>query len=146
MIENFTIEKRFDNIILSHILEHLNDPIMVLKRIKKLLHPQGRLFIVVPNALSLHRQVGVAMGLLNKVTTLNDADRSVDHKRVYTPTLLKRHCKSAGLLIEKFGGIFLKLLSNDQIQTQWSPELIQGCFELGKRYPNLCSEIFVVCE
>jgi 2-polyprenyl-3-methyl-5-hydroxy-6-metoxy-1,4-benzoquinol methylase len=146
MIETFKAPELYDNIMMAHILEHLSHPVQVLKKVKSLLKPHGRLFIVVPNANSLHRQVGVAMGLLRRVTELNDADRSVNHHRVYTISHLKRHCRQSHLKLIVSGGILLKPISSAQIHQQWSPELIAGYYELGKKYPHLCSEIYVICE
>lgn len=55
-IANMTIERwieeearTFDVVLLSHVLEHLRDPIEVLRRLKKRLTANGRLVIEVPN-------------------------------------------------------------------------------------------------
>jgi 2-polyprenyl-3-methyl-5-hydroxy-6-metoxy-1,4-benzoquinol methylase len=45
-------EMRFDTMILSHVLEHLRDPALVLQRLSALLMPGGCMVIAVPNALS----------------------------------------------------------------------------------------------
>lgn len=145
LIEDFDTDKRFDIIIMSHLLEHLQKPIKVLEKVKNFLKPAGRLIIIVPNANSLHRQVGVKMGLLQKTAQLNDADISVDHKRVYTRALLRKHILKAGLNIKSMGGIMLKPLSNQQIEKQWTIEQIEAFYQLGKDYPALCSELYIVC-
>jgi 2-polyprenyl-3-methyl-5-hydroxy-6-metoxy-1,4-benzoquinol methylase len=44
--------KRFDAVILSHVLEHLRDPAIALSRFAKLLLPGGCVIIAVPNTLS----------------------------------------------------------------------------------------------
>jgi 2-polyprenyl-3-methyl-5-hydroxy-6-metoxy-1,4-benzoquinol methylase len=44
--------KRFDTLILSHVLEHLRDPALILRRFAELLRPGGCAIIAVPNALS----------------------------------------------------------------------------------------------
>jgi SAM-dependent methyltransferase len=43
---------KFDAIILSHVLEHLRDPSMILRKFSALLRPGGCALIAVPNALS----------------------------------------------------------------------------------------------
>jgi len=48
-------------------------------------------------------------------------------------------------------GIFFKALANFQwdrlLQTDIiSPAYLEGCFELGQQYPDLCSSIFLMCE
>jgi 2-polyprenyl-3-methyl-5-hydroxy-6-metoxy-1,4-benzoquinol methylase len=144
MFENYLPEQAFDTIMMTHILEHLDDPILVLKRARKWLAREGRILIAVPNANSLHRFVGVKMGMLKAVDSLNEQDKLLGHKRVYTPRLLKEHINSAGLVIKKSGGIMIKPLSNRQIEATWSDELIEAFFKLGEDFPELCSEIYAV--
>lgn len=43
------IDKQFDKIFMFHVLEHIKDPIMYLKELKKYLKKDGMLFIEVPN-------------------------------------------------------------------------------------------------
>jgi len=56
-IESFKTQKSFDVITLWHVLEHLKNPIPVLKKIYKLLRKNGLLVIEVPNGGSLHRKI-----------------------------------------------------------------------------------------
>lgn len=51
-IENYTPDKKFDVIVMSHVLEHLTDPAAVLQKIKKWLKPDGIIHIRVPNIVS----------------------------------------------------------------------------------------------
>ena len=146
LFEEYNSEVKFNNIFMTHILEHLDDPILVLKRSLDWLADDGYVFIAVPNANSLHRYVGVEMGMLEKRDSLNDQDVLLGHRRVYTPDLLKSHVESAGYKIEKFGGQMVKPLSNRQIQDQWSPELISAFFGLSDKLPELCSEIFIIAS
>ena len=52
----------------------------------------------------------------------------------------------AGLNVIKMGGVFFKPLSNQQIQEQWTDEMIQGFYELGKDFPEYAADLYVVCE
>ena len=63
--------KDFDNIVLGHVLEHVERPVEILSRVKSWLSANGRVFALVPNARSLHRQMGVVMGLLDSEHSLN---------------------------------------------------------------------------
>src|SRR5580700_7726384 len=57
LFEEFQPNELFDNIILGHVLEHVEDPVDILSRAKWWLKPGiGRIFGAVPNARSLHRQ------------------------------------------------------------------------------------------
>jgi trans-aconitate methyltransferase len=145
LIEDWRPSRRYDNIVFAHVLEHVAEPLAILEKLSSLLSDRGRLCIIVPNALSLHRLVGVKMGMLTEPTDLNDADISVGHRRVYTSEGLRADIGASGLSVEAWGGIFIKPLANAQIQDQWSDALIEGYFLLGRDLPELCSELYAVC-
>lgn len=145
LFEEFEPAEKFDTIIMSHVLEHVQDPVLVLKRAKSWLKPGGRIIAVVPNADSLHRRLGVKLGLLEKETQLNEQDVEIGHRRVYTREALDRDILTADLQAISKGGIFLKLLSNTQMLSFDDPKLVDAMFELGKDFPQWCSEIYAVC-
>jgi len=145
LIEDWEAPRRYDNIVFAHVLEHVADPIKTLLRLRGFLSRTGKLHVIVPNARSLHRIAGVKMGMLASPTDLNEADISVGHRRVYDASTLRTDIGAAGLTIEALGGIFLKPLSNGQIEASWSDELIEAYFEMGKDFPDICGELFVVC-
>ncbi len=49
MLENEKIKSRFDLILMSHVLEHLEDPAAELVAMKQVLKPGGAIFLEVPN-------------------------------------------------------------------------------------------------
>jgi trans-aconitate methyltransferase len=146
LIEDWDAPRRYDNVVFAHVLEHVAEPVPTLRRLGALLQPGGRLHLIVPNALSLHRLAGVKMGMISQPTALNDADISVGHRRVYEPTTLKADLAAAGLEIDAFGGIFLKPLANAQIDEMWNDDLIEAYYQLGLDFPDYCGELFAVCR
>lgn len=150
--EEVTLDRRFDHIVLTHVLEHLDDPVAVLKRVNdEWLSDRGRLFIVCPNGNAASRQIAVHMGLISHNAAITSAEREHGHRITYTLDTLERDAKAAGLRVVHRSGIFFKALAN----FQWdrllatdiiSPEYLEGCYQLGQRYPDLCSSIFLVCE
>jgi 2-polyprenyl-3-methyl-5-hydroxy-6-metoxy-1,4-benzoquinol methylase len=150
--ENVNLNERFDNILLSHVLEHIDDPIFVLKKIKnEWLAKNGRVFIVCPNANAPSRQIAVKMGLITSNNSVTDAEREHGHKRTYSFETLEDHAKKSGLNIIFKSGIFFKALANFQwdqlLGTQIiSDEYLEGCYQFGQIYPDLCSSIFLICE
>ncbi len=146
LIEEWVAPRKYDNIVFAHVLEHVEDPIKTLRHLRAFLSQTGRLHVIVPNALSLHRVAGVKMGMLASPTDLNEADISVGHRRVYDSATLRTDIVAAGLTIQALGGIFLKPLSNAQIEEGWSDDLIEAYFEMGKDHPDICGELFVVCS
>jgi trans-aconitate methyltransferase len=144
LFEEYSPGRSFDAAVLGHVLEHVAEPVAVLEAARELLEPGGIAIVTVPNADSIHRHVGVAMGMLGSTTELNEADRRIGHRRVYTREALLSDVQAAGLTIEHAGGVFLKPLSNGQIEEQWDEALIQAFYEVGKQYPDLCAELMVV--
>lgn len=144
LFEDFSPERKYDNIILGHVLEHVENPVDILTRARAWLTERGRVLAAVPNARSLHRQAAVILGMLKFEEELNDADRYHGHRRVYTPETFRRDFLAAGLKIEMFGGYWLKPLSNGQIERNWSAELLHAFMVLGERYPDISGEIYVV--
>lgn len=146
LFEDYETDLKYDTIIMGHVLEHIYNPVEVLLKIKTWLSDNGVFLISVPNAKSIHRMAAVEMGLLETVYTLNDRDRELGHYRVYDLDLLKLDIVKAGLRILDSGGIFLKPLSNKQIQDNWNEKMIEGFHKLGKYFPENCAEIFVACS
>lgn len=144
--EEFNPKVKFDAIIAEHILEHVEHPVKLLTLMKNWLQPSGFVIVGVPNSQSIHRQVAVKMGLLSSEDQLNQRDILFGHRRVYSFDLLEAQLREAGYNINNKTGIFLKPLSNSQINDQWSDEMIEGFFKLGFDYPQLCAEIQVICS
>jgi SAM-dependent methyltransferase len=87
----------FDKIILFGILEHLADPPKVLNKLALHLNKSGRIYIVVNLANSIHRLLGVKIGLIKNVDELSESDIVLGHYRIYNVELLKEHIKLANL-------------------------------------------------
>lgn len=150
--EDVTLPRRYDNIVLTHVLEHLDDPVSVLKRVNdEWLAPGGRLFLVCPNANAPSRQIAVKMGLIAHNSAVTAGEAAHGHRRTYTLDTLERDAVSAGLAVRQRSGIFFKALANFQwdrlLQTDIiSREYLDGCYQLGQHYPDLCASIFLCCE
>jgi SAM-dependent methyltransferase len=152
LFETACLPSKYDNIVLTHVLEHLDDPIPVLKRINdEWLSEKGRFFLVCPNANAPSRQIAVKMCLISHNAAVTPAEKEHGHRITYTLDTLERDAKKAGLKVVHRSGIFFKALANFQwdrlLETDIiSPEYLEGCYQLGQQYPDLCSSIFLMCE
>jgi SAM-dependent methyltransferase len=150
--ETAKLARRFDNVVLTHVLEHLDDPVRVLRRINdEWLADHGRLFLVCPNANAPSRQIAVKMGLITHNAAVTPAEAEHGHRCTYSLDTLERQAVQAGLKVVFRTGIFFKALANFQwdrlLQTDIvSPEYLEGCYQLGQVYPDLCASIFLLCE
>ena len=152
LFENVELPKKYDNIILTHVLEHIDDPVGLLSRIKnEWLSEDGKLFLVCPNANAPSRQIAVKMGLISHNSAITPAEEEHGHKITYTLDTLERDTKLGGLNAIHSSGIFFKALANfqwDQLLNTdiISKEYLDGCFQLGQQYPDLCSSIMLICK
>lgn len=144
LFEEAKLDKKYENIILGHVLEHVDNPLKVLNKVKEWLVPNGKVFCAVPNARSLHRQAAVEMGLLNSIFDLSEKDIHHGHMRIYTPETLTTEFISAGFKIITKGGYWLKPISDKQIESSWTPEMLNAFMRLGEQYPDISAEIYVV--
>ena len=150
--ETAKLPQSYDNIVLTHVLEHIDDPVAILARVnREWLSRDGRLFIVCPNANAPSRQIAVIMGLITHNAAVTPAEAAHGHRITYSLDTLERDAVAAGLQVLFRSGIFFKALANFQwdmlLKTDIiSKEYLEGCYKLGQRYPDLCSSIFLMCE
>jgi 2-polyprenyl-3-methyl-5-hydroxy-6-metoxy-1,4-benzoquinol methylase len=150
--EDVSLPKKYSNIILTHVLEHIDNPVDLLRKIKnEWLEEGGKLFLACPNGNAPSRQIAVKMGLISHNTAITPAEKSHGHRITYTLDTLEKEVKESGLNVLFRTGIFFKALSNFQwdelIKTNIiTKEYLDGCYQLGQHYPDLCSSIVIVCE
>jgi 2-polyprenyl-3-methyl-5-hydroxy-6-metoxy-1,4-benzoquinol methylase len=148
--ERWKPSRRYDAIFLSHTLEHLDEPVEILANVNKWLSPKGRLFLVVPNANAPSRQIAVKMGLISHNSAVTDGEWKHGHRRTYSLDTLERDARQAGLHVWHRGGVFFKPFANFQFDQLIQSKIINrdyldGCYQLGMLYPDLCASIFLVC-
>jgi len=143
--EDFAPDDLYSDILLICALEHVAEPVPILDRAATWLRPGGRMHVVVPNAGSLHRLVGVEMGILSRPDELSESDHRIGHRRVYDVHGLLDDVSAAGLRPRHWQGIFLKTLSNAQM-LGWDWALIHALHAVGQRLPDRCAELYVLGE
>lgn len=165
LIEEFETDERFSTIAMINVLEHVADPVEVLKKAAGLLADDGVLLVHVPNALAINRRLAVLMGTLTECEELSPFDIHVaGHRRSYSLTTLQEDVAEAGLKVVATGGVFYKMMSTPQIDwflkngpweeggfgwgrvgaepRDWRAEFCRACYELGKERPEDCNIIY----
>ncbi|MFZ8805783.1 MAG: class I SAM-dependent methyltransferase [Candidatus Calescibacterium sp.] len=169
LIETFYTEEKFDTVTLLCVLEHVKDPVFVLKKASSFLKEDGVLIVHVPNALAVNRRIAKLMGTLRSEYELSPYDIKVaGHRRSYDMDLLLKDIRKAGLKVIKTGGIFYKMLSTPQMdwllrskmwegnrfgwgrvggpKKDWRFEFCRACYEFGKSRPEECNVIYACCR
>ena len=144
LFEEFEPDRKYDNVVLTHVLEHVADPVDTLRSARKWVKDDGLVLACVPHANSVHRQMAVVMGLLAEENELNATDLGIGHRRVYDRPMLRRHFQQAGFKIKAEGGYWLKPISNAQIEATWTEAMLAAAMRVGERYPDIAAEIYVV--
>jgi len=146
LFEYFNPDKKFDTILASYVLEHVDNPVEVLKKASTWLKPDGKLIAIVPNAGSLHRRLALAMGLQKNITDLGITDQKMGHRRVYTLDAFSEDITKSGLVIKEKLGLFTKILPQF-LMCDISDEILLGLMELSKKMPaEYAASITVICK
>ncbi|QJD85216.1 class I SAM-dependent methyltransferase [Cohnella herbarum] len=169
LIEELTLTEKFDNVFMINVLEHVIDPIQVLKKAASFLNKGGNLIVHVPNANAINRKIAVKMGTLRTCNELSPFDIDIaGHRRYYTLDLLQKDIGNAGLKVIKTGGVFYKMLSSPQMDwflkqgpweeggfgwgrvgesdKDWKKEFSRACYEVGKEYPEECNIVYACIQ
>jgi SAM-dependent methyltransferase len=142
--EDYRPPSPVDAVEMGFVLEHVLDPLLVLRRYAGFVRPGGLLFIAVPNARALHRVVGQRAGLLEDVHRLSEHDLQLGHRRYFDLSSLQELVRSAGLTAERTEGIFLKCLTTDQLKRLALPPQVLWAFcEVGAAYPEVANAIYL---
>jgi trans-aconitate methyltransferase len=143
MWEDFEPEAQYSDVVLCNALEHVAEPVALLHRVVRWLAPEGRVHVAVPNGHSLHRLVGVEMGLQPDPLSLTPGDVEQGHVRNYTVDTLRADLVAGGLAVRHWEGIFLKVLANRQM-LDWDWNLIRALHAVGSRMPEHAAELYAV--
>ena len=88
-IDDIDVDRRFDLIVAMDVLEHVRDPVAMVRRLRELAAPGARLFMAFPNRASLRAHVG--KGRWRMV-------RPLGHLHFFSP-------RSARLMLKEAGGM-----------------------------------------
>ena len=139
--------RKYDCIIMGCILEHVDDPRLILNKYKFFLNPGGKVFVDVPNGYVLNRQIAVHAGMLESVFQLTETDIRFGHKRIFSIESISSLVEDCGYRVLKTTGIFLKPITSAQMsQIGFSKEIYDALGVLGKKYPDLANTILLEIE
>tara|TARA_B110000908_G_C10247201_1_gene449552 strand:+ start:628 stop:1320 length:693 start_codon:yes stop_codon:yes gene_type:complete len=140
--------KQFDVIICSGLLHEVENSKNLLQEIFQILKKGGCLLVDVPNARSLHRQLATEMGLIKNCYAASQRNLTLQQNKVFDSFSLEKEVTSCGFSVASKGGYFLKPLdhTNMSLFSSLDPKIYDGLNEVGKKYPELASEIFIVAE
>ena len=134
LFEQHQVDQPYDRVLALHVLEHVDDPVSLLRHMAGWMGPDSEMIIVVPNRESLHRRLAVLMGLQPELDTLSARYKVVGHQRVYDLAGLTADLQAGGFEVIESKGFFLKTLPNSMM-LDYSDALIAGLNDVGEQLP-----------
>lgn len=130
--------EKFDIIVISEVLEHLNDDEKVLKKTRNLLSNEGILILTVPNYKILINRI---VGLFGKPKFQHDS-----HVREYALNEMKAMLLSCGFLTLSTIGIYLQLPRENQLPKTLRFILSLFVDNLARHLPFFANSILLVAK
>lgn len=122
--ENYVPFEGFDVVEMGFVLEHVDDPALVVKRFAEYLKPEGLIIAAVPNARSLHREMGHRAGLLDDMYALSKWDLELGHKRYFDSDTFRALFEDQGMTVAREAGLMLKPFSTAQLNMLDLPKAV----------------------
>jgi len=142
--EVFEPQERFDAIEMGFVLEHVDDPALIVRRFKQFLKPGGFIGMAVPNARSLHRLIGHEAGLLDDVYKLSAEDYRLGHKRYFDLDSFKLLAQSEGLIVRRARGIMMKPVTTSQLAAlNLVPAIKRALFDVADSLPAISNSLYI---
>lgn len=142
--ETFETDRRFDVIEMGFVLEHVSDPANIVSRFLKLLKPGGVICAAVPNALSMHRVLGVRAGMLKDPYALSEWDLKLGHKRYFDRATFRALFERNGLEVTREVGLMLKPFATSQMDSLNLPDAVWDVlFQAGDLAPHYAYGTYV---
>ena len=151
-LEDAHLEARFDAIIVSCLLHEIEDQKRFLNKLNSLCVNNTIVHINVPNAQSIHRQLAVSMGLISNPYQISETQKRMQQSNPpFDDNKLKQLLIAHGFEICDSGGYFIKPFTHTQMAHLLktgivNDKVLDGLFELGKKIPELASEIWLDCK
>lgn len=143
--EDFESQQLYQNIGMGFILEHVNNPSVILKKYSRFLDEKGKLFVSVPNAASLHRLIAYEAGLLKDISLLSETDKRYGHLRFFTYSQWEDLFKKNGFKVEASHGLFLKSFTTVQIDLlKLDNNIYTALGKVAAGYPEISNSTFFI--
>lgn len=142
-MEYVNLDKKFDTIVCTNVMEHVEDPQLVLEKIKQHMKQSSTLILVVPNARSYNRLLGVDLGMLETAEQLSPSDIEAGHKRMYNYDTFKEEILKAGLELQEYYSYAYKPLHNAMMRRMYK-QVLSYCMNLKMNKNG--AEIVAICK
>jgi 2-polyprenyl-3-methyl-5-hydroxy-6-metoxy-1,4-benzoquinol methylase len=144
LFEDYAASEKFQTIHVGGVLKHLADPDALLRRIRGWMTDGSVLITTTPNARSLHRRVGVHMGMLAHLNALSETDVQVGNLRHYDLASFRGLLEGAGFQVRELRSAMLKPVSSRQME-DWDDGVLSALDRVADEIPDYGWYIYAIC-
>jgi len=138
----------FDFIVLSGLLQEVEDPRAILEAVHHLCSPETVVHVDVSNAHSFHRLLALEMGLIDSIYQKSDTQLRLQGHTTFDMDHLIQLTTSVGFKVLDQGSFFVKPFTHAQMDQllkagMLTERMLDGLYGMAKHLPELGSEIFL---
>lgn len=138
-------------IVCSGLLHEVTHPENILQSIVKLCENNTVIHINVPNVYSLHRLLGMEIGIIQNVFDKTENNKQFQQNTNFDMQKLEDMVQNSGMDVIEKGGCFIKPFSHKQMQEMLdmkiiNEEILEGLYNMTTYIPQFASEIYVNCK
>ncbi|HEY8188903.1 MAG TPA: methyltransferase domain-containing protein [Pyrinomonadaceae bacterium] len=150
LFEDYTPEKKYDTILMSGVIKHIPDDVGFLRKARAWLESDGVVIGCTQNSRSFHRRLGTYMGLELAPDAHNKRDKEVFNIHQYDRFKWRALFLQAGYDVDKVQGVFLKILSTEQMmylgEKYDAMQIMEGLRKLGEELQDYAWYLFLVAR
>jgi SAM-dependent methyltransferase len=150
LFEDHVPEDKYDTMLMSGVIKHIPDDVGFLRTARTWLKPDGVVIGCTQNSRSFHRRLGTYMGLELAPDADNKRDKEVFNLHHYDRFKWRALFLEAGYEVEKVEGVFLKILSTEQMmylgQRYDVLKIMDGLRRLGEELQDYAWYLYLVAR
>lgn len=143
--EEYDTTERFTDIFFVDSLQLIENHKEMILFLSKYLQTNGRIHLIVPNAYSFHRLLGVEMGLISSVTDLSPNDKKFDSFKNFSWSGIRELISDVELNIVHESPILFKPFDGDTL-LNLTEKQIEGLFKIASEFKEYCSHMYFVVK
>jgi 2-polyprenyl-3-methyl-5-hydroxy-6-metoxy-1,4-benzoquinol methylase len=150
LFEDYKPTEPYDTILMSGVIKHVPNDVDFLRTAKAWLKPDGVVVAGTPNSRSFHRRLGAYMGLELVPDAHNERDKEVFNVHLYDRFRWRAIFLQAGYEVQKIKGVFLKILSTEQMiylgRKYDIVKIMEGLREMGEELEDYAWYLLLVAR
>jgi SAM-dependent methyltransferase len=150
LFEDYKPTEKYDTILMSGVIKHIPDDVGFLKLARTWLKPDGVVIGCTQNSRSFHRRLGTYMGLEQSPDAHNERDKEVFNIHQYDRYKWRALFLEAGFDVERVEGVFLKILSTEQMMYLGEKydviKIMEGLRQLAEELQDYAWYLFLIAR